>query len=142
MSTLKMPDQPTPQATDHELIRSIGSGSFGEVWLARNVMGTYRAVKFVRRANFESARPYEREFQGIRRFEPISRSHEGLVDVLQVGTAADASYFYYVMELADDAHARDEVYPELYVPRTLAEEIRARGALPFETCVSIGLALA
>src|SRR5262249_30796871 len=30
---------------DHELLRCIGSGSYGEVWLARNIMGTYRAVK-------------------------------------------------------------------------------------------------
>jgi len=28
---------------DHELLRRIGGGSYGEVWLARNVMGTYRA---------------------------------------------------------------------------------------------------
>jgi hypothetical protein len=32
------------------LIRRIGQGSYGEVWLARNVMGTYRAVKIVYRA--------------------------------------------------------------------------------------------
>jgi hypothetical protein len=38
---------------DHELIRCIGPGSYGEVWLARNVMGTYRAVKIVYRAAFE-----------------------------------------------------------------------------------------
>ena len=30
---------------DHELLRCIGRGSYGEVWLARNMMGTYRAVK-------------------------------------------------------------------------------------------------
>ena len=40
---------------DHELIRRIGQGSYGEVWLARNVMGTYRAVKIVYRAAFENA---------------------------------------------------------------------------------------
>src|SRR5881396_1056934 len=61
---------------DHELIRRIGQGSYGEVWLARNVMGTYRAVKIVYRAAFEHARPFEREFNGIQKFEPISRSHD------------------------------------------------------------------
>src|SRR5262245_36105283 len=65
---------------DHELIRRIGQGSYGEVWLARNVMGTYRAVKIVYRAAFEHARPFEREFNGIQKFEPLSRSHDGFVD--------------------------------------------------------------
>ena len=32
---------------DHQLLRCIGRGSYGEVWLARNTMGTYRAVKVV-----------------------------------------------------------------------------------------------
>src|SRR5881396_1698164 len=74
---------------DHELIRKIGQGSYGEVWLARNVMGTFRAVKIVYRASFEHARPFEREFNGIKKFEPISRSHDGFVDILQVGRADD-----------------------------------------------------
>src|SRR5436190_23483408 len=87
---------------DHDLLRCIGRGSYGEVWLARNIMGTYRAVKVVYRKNFENDRPYEREFVGIQKFEPISRSHEGLVDILQVGREDEAGYFYYVMELAED----------------------------------------
>ena len=57
---------PTPSIPDHELIRRIGAGSYGEVWLARNVLGDYRAVKVIYRANFEHNRPYEREFEGRR----------------------------------------------------------------------------
>src|SRR6266481_9574417 len=70
---------------DHQLIRCIGRGSYGEVWLARNIMGVYRAVKIIYRKSFDSDRPFERELSGIRKFEPISRSHEGFIDVLQVG---------------------------------------------------------
>ena len=99
------PGTGAPQIPDHQLLRKIGAGSYGEVWLARNVMGTYRAVKCVYRKTFSSDRPYEREFTGIQKFEPISRSHEGLVDVLQIGRNDPAGYFYYVMELADDASA-------------------------------------
>jgi hypothetical protein len=39
----------TPIIPDHELLRLIGRGSYGEVWLARNIMGTQRAVKIVYR---------------------------------------------------------------------------------------------
>src|SRR6266436_2536929 len=92
---------PTPSIPDHELLRRIGEGSYGEVWLARNKLGTLRAVKVVYRRTFEDARPFERELRGIQKFEPISRSHDGLVDILQVGGTEE--YFYYVMELADAA---------------------------------------
>ncbi|MBI2947300.1 MAG: protein kinase, partial [Verrucomicrobia bacterium] len=88
------------------MIRRIGVGSYGEVWLGRNVIGAYRAIKVVYRQSFDSDRPYEREFAGMQKFEPISRSHEGLVDVLQIGRNDERGYFYYVMELADDAVIR------------------------------------
>src|SRR6266850_2053803 len=94
-----------PIVPEHELIRRIGAGSYGEVWLARNVVGTYRAVKVVYRKTFEHDRPYEREFGGMQKFEPVSRTHEGLVNVLQIGRNDQAGYFYYIMELADDASA-------------------------------------
>ena len=100
---------PAPQIPDHELLRCIGSGAYGKVWLARNALGVCRAVKIVYRHSFEDERPYEREFGGIKKFEPISRSHEGLVDILQVGRNDAAGYFYYVMELADDANQLHEL---------------------------------
>ena len=64
-------------------------------------MGTYRAVKVVYRMTFEHDRPYEREFGGMQKFEPVSRTHAGLVNVLQIGRNDQAGYFYYIMELAD-----------------------------------------
>src|SRR6185295_10528402 len=87
---------------EHELLCPIASGAYGQVWLARNRLGVYRAVKIVHRASFDHDRPFEREFAGIKAFEPISRSHEGLVNLLQVGRDDAAGYFYYVMELADN----------------------------------------
>src|SRR6267378_1751515 len=98
-SPIGQTNSPPPQIPDHTLLRRIGRGSYGEVWLARNVMGTYRAVKIIDARNFEDPRPFDREFHGIQKFEPISRSHDGLVDILQVGGTVE--YFYYVMELAD-----------------------------------------
>jgi len=92
----------SPSVPDHELLRLIGRGAYGEVWLARNAIGTLRAVKIVHRQSFERSEHFEREFKGLLKFEPISRSHEGLVHVLQIGRRDDAGYFFYVMELADD----------------------------------------
>ena len=119
-----------PAIPDHELIRVIGRGSYGDVWLARNKLGTLRAIKIVYRATFEDARPFEREFKGIQKFEPISRLHEGLVDILQVGGTDE--YFYYVMELADAAqnpNAEIRNPKEVRSPNaetaTAAQELRA-----------------
>src|SRR5262245_25759629 len=61
-----------PQIPAHRILRCIGEGAYGKIWLAVNAMGTYRAVKVVYRAHFKDERPYEREYEGIKRFEPIS----------------------------------------------------------------------
>jgi WD40 repeat protein len=152
-----------PTIPDHELIRRIGRGSYGEVWLARNALGTWRAVKVVHRAAFDRDRPYEREFEGIRRFEPVSRTHPSQLNVLHVGRNDAAGHFYYVMELADAVEPRRVESAELrvekeaspadkpstldfqsstYSPRTLRSELYHRGRLPFDGCLRIGLALA
>ena len=114
----------------------IGAGAYGEVWLAENTLGTRRAVKVVWRAEFSSERPYEREFSGLLKFEPVSRSHEGFVDILQAGQGP--GYFYYVMELADNAAAPGQPYR----PRTLGAEARVTGQLPVADCVRYFLTLA
>jgi WD40 repeat protein len=101
----------------------------------------YRAVKFVSRQSFRDQRPWERELSGIRKFEPISRSHEGFVDVLHVGINEEQGYFYYVMELGDDRTSGQNIIPEQYVPKTLSKEIKARGRLPLQDCLQLGLAL-
>src|SRR5262245_20452780 len=108
-----------PTIPDHELIRPIGHGGYGQVWLARNIMGAYRAIKIVYRSDFEHDRPFEREYEGIQKFEPISRTHESQVDILHVGRNEEAKYFYYVMELADDQDSGQEIHPDKYSPKSL-----------------------
>lgn len=122
---------PPVQIPDYTLIRVIGRGSYGEVWLGRSVTGTYRAVKVVHRDRFDSARPFEREFAGIQRFERTSNRHPSQLRILHVGRLADDSAFHYVMELADPVGGDGgEIDPETYAPRTLRTERGGRGWLP------------
>ncbi|HAB15524.1 MAG TPA: hypothetical protein DCE44_03635, partial [Verrucomicrobiales bacterium] len=85
---------------DYDLRRRIGVGAYGEVWLAcSRATGVWRAVKLVHRATFESDRPFEREFDGIRKFEAVSRAHPSQLALFHVGRDDAAGCFYYVMEL-------------------------------------------
>ena len=132
---------PPASIPDHQLLRCIGRGSYGAVWLARNSMGIYRAVKIVYRKSFDDQRPFDRELSGIRKFEPVSRSHQGFVDVLHVGINQQEGYFYYVMELGDDRASGQNIDPDNYSPQTLDKQIAAHGKLSAEQCIQLGLAL-
>jgi serine/threonine protein kinase len=127
---------------DHELIRLIGRGNFSEVWLAKSTVGAYRAIKITYEGAFRHKRPFEREFNGVQKFEPMSRMHEGLMDILQVGRNEAAGYFYCVMELADDVTSGRTIDPANYVPRTLARTIADRTRLPVSDCQRVGIAIA
>ncbi len=145
-----------PSIPDHELIRPIDRGAYGEVWLARSIVGTLRAVKVVYRHDFGDDHPFDREFRGIQKFEPVSRSHPGLVNILQIGRNDAEGYFYYVMELADAAEPRGSHQGQsvadhkqspvaskqaeslvtdncslitAYTPRTLRSDLKASGRL-------------
>lgn len=140
-----------PAIPEHELLRCIGTGSYGQVWLARSSTGCWRAVKVVWRSLFLDDRPFEREWTGVRRFEPLSRESDAFVDVLQTGRSADGGHFYYVMELADDARdgagSRGGAGPaegdvDGYVARTLSWVLKEGGAMPVEACLDLGLRLA
>jgi hypothetical protein len=129
-----------PSIPDHELLRRVGRGSYGEVWLARGVTGAFRAVKIVHRRSFSSDRPYDREFNGILKFEPVSRTHPGLVSILHVGRNNERGHFYYVMEAADDVVSGRAIDPEQYVPKTVGAWLR-QGPLPLGECIRVGLGL-
>jgi serine/threonine protein kinase/WD40 repeat protein len=142
-----------PVIPDHGLIEVIGSGAYGEVWLGRTVLGTARAIKVIRRSSFESDQPFNREFEGVRRYEPISRTCPSLVPILQVGCDAGSGFFYSVMELADPVGSRAEggsddpaqsVAPggSAYQARTLRTDLITRGRLQIAECVEVGLAMA
>lgn len=142
-----------PTVPDYELIRRIGHGAYGDVWLARSkATGALRAAKIVWRHTFEDAKPFQREFAGIQRFERISREHPSQLALFHIGRNDAEGYFYYVMELADQAesgtiaeeraatngNARLDV--DNYTPHTLRADL-AKGRLPAAKVLEIGLAL-
>ncbi len=103
----------------------------------------YRAIKVVRREDFEYERTFEREFEGIQRYEQVSKDHPGLVDVLHVGRDDEAGFYYYVMELADDENGESkEVSPATYRAKTLSAEMKASGAKSIIDTVNLGISLA
>ncbi len=139
-----LPEQPSPGigVPDHEVLTQIGKGAYGEVWLARNAIGTYHAVKIIHKKRFNSDAPYEREFRGVQKFMPISGSHPGFVHLLHVGRNDHAGFFFVIMEAADDCVAGRKIDPANYSPRSLAGDLRTRGRLPLAECVQLGVALA
>jgi serine/threonine protein kinase len=128
-----------PSVPDYDLLRRIGSGAYGEVWLARSkATGVLRAAKIIWRHTFEDERPFRREFEGIQRFERISRGHSSQLALFHIGGNEEAHYFYYVMELADSTSS--EGGTDHYVAHTLRADLE-KGRLPATKVLEIGLAL-
>ena len=127
-----------PNIRDHETIRMIGRGAFGEVWMARSVTGQLRAVKVVWREDYDHPEGFEREFEALKHYEPVSRKHPGLVNVLQVGRSEADGFYYYVMELADDLERGRDIDPDTYRPHTLTAMMRKDKRVSAEACLKLG----
>lgn len=127
---------------DYVLVRQIGGGSYGDVWLARGITGVFRAIKIVWRDRFADVRPYEREFEGITRFAAISLREPSQLALLHAGRNDAAGFFYYVMELADDARRGRDIDPTTYTPLTLKEYAQRSPHLRSAEVVALGVQLA
>ena len=140
-ANLQMETPPPVKIPNHRLLRCIGRGAYGEVWLAHDEIGVWHAVKILFRSNFKEATPYEREYRGIMQYTPLSRTHHGLVQILHVGREREAGFFYYVMELADcDIHGR-QIDAATYLPRTLSHEIDRHTRLPMQDSLTLVIEL-
>jgi len=133
--------KPAELVPNHALVKRVGKGAYGEVWLARNAVGVYHAAKIVQRRGFPADEPYEREFRGIQKFMPVSRTHPGFVHILHVGRNDDERYFFCVMEAGDDQVTGQRIDPEKYSPKTLTTELELRGQITPGEALQLGLAL-
>jgi CHASE2 domain-containing sensor protein len=141
---LSFPEDKPPDAPDYELLQPpIGEGSFGKVWIVRNAIGQWQALKAVYQSKFGTNRhPYESEFRGLQRYKPVSEKHPGLLRIDLVSKMKDEGYFYYIMELGDAQTTGWEKDPSTYKPRDL-ENLRkqSNGPLPLAECIRIGTVL-
>lgn len=140
----KTPAAELPDTPDYELFDPpFGEGAYGKVWVVRNAVNQWQALKVIYLSKFDNNMgPFDREFNGISRYKPISDKHPGLLRVDFV-TRRREGYFYYVMELGDALLPGWEQNPATYKPRDLAS-VRARAEnrrLPVRECIRIGIEL-
>lgn len=120
----------TPEIPDFQLIREIGSGGFGSVWLAVNkATGHLRAVKLIPRRGSGASR----ELASLTRLEAHARQKSpDLLPVHHVGQTEH--YLFYVLDLADDISGKVPEKDESYEPATL-DRLLQMGPLAPEKCL-------
>ena len=133
-----------PETPGYKLVHPpFAEGAYGKVWLARDAARQWVALKVIYLAKFDgNSGPYEREFNGVQKYKPVSDQHPGLLRVDFVSEKR-ADYFYYVMELGDSIQPGWEQNPSAYKPRDLVSEraqLRQR-RLPVKECVRVGIKL-
>lgn len=143
---LQFPEDAAPVIPDYELVEPpFGEGGFGKVWLARNAISQWQAVKVVYQSKFgKETYPYDAEFNGVQRYKPVSEKHPGLLRVELVSKKKAEGYFFYVMELGDSRNPGWEQQPSLYKPKDL-EYVRKSAdghRLPAMDCLSICITVA
>jgi len=136
---LSFPEDKPPDAPDYELLQPpIGEGGYGKVWIVRNAIGQWQALKAVYQSKFgENRHPYESEFRGLQKYKPVSEKHPGLLRIDLVSKMKEEGYFYYVMELGDAQQPGWEKDPSLYKPRDLENMRKQSGGKPLPLAESI-----
>jgi serine/threonine protein kinase len=133
----------SPSIPNFELIRPIGEGGFGVVWLARTVTGKLRAVKWIRKDHFQQAglsqvgaeTLFRLEFQGVERFEDLAASAPELISIFLIGWTKDKEAYYYVMPLADSLGEMENL--DQYRPHTLAGELEREEPLAWDEALGL-----
>ena len=129
------PAGPPIAVPNHELIRCLGAGGFGQVWLARHALTEHhRASKII---------PADKvlELDGLRRLKQRVPAHPNLFPIEEVGAVDD--WLYCLMPLADAATTDQAVLDHTsYQPLTLREHLTRQGRRSSAEVAAIGLDLA
>ena len=87
---------------NYRLIKPIGQGAFGQVWLAEEELTRiYCAVKIIPGAG---SKKQGVELTGVQKYRQLSQGHPNLIQ-LSAPPGMDGGCLYYVMELADNAQS-------------------------------------
>lgn len=125
-------DKPALRIPDLDLVRQVGEGTFGRVWLATNrTTGKLCAVKIVpQRAG--AADPVGREIVSLARLETAVRHrHPNLLAIHHVGQTSE--HLFYLMDPADDAAGGPASLASSYRPATLETRLE-RGPFDSDAC--------
>jgi len=127
-------NQSPPDVPDFDLIRRIGEGGFGQVWLAANrTTGQLRAVKVIPLCRSDRADRAGREITSLTRLEAnLRRRHPNLLNIHHVGKTTD--HLFYTMDAADDVSGTSASLQSDYQPATLRSRLEG-GPLPPEECL-------
>jgi serine/threonine protein kinase len=107
----------------YRLIRPIGSGGFGEVWLCQSdAIGDFRALKFIPAT---STGHLEKEFDSICKYRAAATQlrSPSLMPIEHVNRRSDG--LFYIMPLSDGYGVQDPTHEEWY-PLTMAAILEGR----------------
>ena len=119
------------------LLRIIGEGGYGTVWMATVPGGRDPcALKIVKFKEGDRS-GFDRERRAIELIQRLTVASKFLVPVDRIEVHEQHGFLSYVMPLADDVTGRRNLDRDDYKPRTLSSELALRGRLPVEDCIAI-----
>jgi serine/threonine protein kinase len=123
-----------PEVPDFDLIRPVGRGGFGEVWLAINrTTGQLRALKIIQLRQPGLTNPAAREVASLTRLDAsLRRQHPNLLSIHHVGRTAE--FVFFVMDPADDLGGGPASSKPHYQPATLQSRLEGE-PLSAEVCL-------